>query len=90
MQKFAIRNNAEPYPHMATTLQIREGLTKQAFSYSVGRSTAEIGGFLAFREIRSMIRVWGSASIVLRCPAIALCPLHSLLLSLSLCCLWSL
>jgi hypothetical protein len=48
------------------------------------RSTAEIEGFLGFREIRSMIRVWGSASIVLRCPAIALSPLHSLLLSLSL------
>jgi hypothetical protein len=68
------------------------GQNEPTSSDEKGRSTAEIGGFLAFWEIRSMIRVWGSASIVLRCPAIDLCPLHSLLLSLSLslCCLWSL
>jgi hypothetical protein len=60
------------------------GQNEPTSSDEKGRSTAEIGRFLAFREIRSMIRVWGSASIVLRCPAIALCPLHSLLLSLSL------
>jgi hypothetical protein len=26
MQKFAIRNNAEPYPHMATTLKLGKAL----------------------------------------------------------------